>query len=649
MPTHQLNQFRLSGVGFFTSQLMTNGKILAFEFFSGRCYIIEPNEYGSYRSPRVRRVQDLPFTQLYGPISIANNGDVIVHCGEYGTSHMGYTQIFNPETEKWTFYNEVIANHSLALMSPNGTVWGAKRLPPNALPTSGQTITYSSNNDPTAAMNLSPGYASSTEACHAMLPNGNAAIFEFSYPQQIPGNPAYVGQLTLDETTGSIFWGRSNLRTKMLNLPSRFREYSTVPGNDGRWCSTGDGPKGVVYEPGVLTYMARTNKLVLVSGNGGIFTMDVNSNGSFNIDSFARPAALPNTPNWSSTHNDGSIVDSKVSQTTYGGLVSGSSFGKTGQQIADTGILEFTARSGEDADTFRQMLRVPLLDSNYDTPAVFIRLKSNTEWVKFIYTGVTNVSNNSTLITLTGVSLAIWPGQVNWATSTNDQVCLGRPSYDSRDGCATFLPNGDLLFAAGAGTNGAEFFNTKCRLLKWNGVASVATNASDDTKSIIATAEYVGSLFPLPDGNIWCGFGIDSVIYEPTQDEAIPFANSIPIITSAPTSFAAGSRFSLAGNGLTGVHEGGYFSEDRSPRTNFPIVKLRNTVNNYVYYCVTRDFTYRGIKPGEFSSCNVHVPYTVPTGSYQMSVVVNAVSSAEMTVTVGGQAGGEPMFLNRKA
>lgn len=654
MPLFPVEQVKGQAVGFYTSQLLSNGKILAFELGVGKCYIIEPDEYGSYRSARVRRVQDLPFTQLYGPTTIANNGNLVVHCGEYGTSHLGYTQMFNPETEKWTSYNVEIANHSLALLAKDGTILGSKRLPPYAFPNAAVTYSVSSNNSSeyggSAAMSLNGGYRSGMETCQAMLPSDTANETNFAIAESHdPGQPAFLGQITYNESTGNIYWNRMNVTTQLRALYTSspwFREYSATVNNTGRWCSTGDGPGGVKYEPGVLVYMSKLGKIVQLAGNGGIYAWSLSS-GLIDASTTTRPATMPNTPLWS-INNSGSVEDYKLSLVSqHFGVASGSSVGVTGTQIATAGNFQFTATSADHAFSLIQRMRFTISGNTPGPASLWVRLNNNTEWVKFLYTSVDDW-NSTAVVTARGVTLAAWPGQVSVNVTSTSQVSDTRPSYDSRDGCATFLPNGDVLFAAGTPPTPQEGFNGNCRLLKWDGTSNVAAEVAADSSSTFNASEYVGSLFPLPDGTIWCGFGDFSKVYVPTTAEAIPLANSIPVITSAPTSFAAGSRFSLAGTGLTGVHEGGYWSEDKSPRSNFPIVRLRNLSNNYVYYCMTRDYTYRGIKPQQASSCNVHVPYAVPAGSYQMSVVVNGVSSAEMTVTVGGQSGGEPMFLNRK-
>lgn len=643
MPLYPVEQVRGQFLGFDTSQLLPNGKILAFSLAGGMCWIIEPDEYGSYRSARVRRVQDMPATSLYGPVTVTNNGNVIVHAGEYGSSIFGYTQMFDPETEQWTSYPTYLAKHSLALLSTDGTTWGEKRLAPNALPTAAQTFTVTSP-DGFTGLDLSGASRSGMEATHAMLPNGNVVIAESSSP----GQGSYLGEILFNTpTAGNITWRRQNMTFALSGLPRAFRETANNSNDSGRWCSTGDTVRGVTYEPGVLTYMAKLGKVVLVAGNGCLYTWARLGNGDLDFNSLARPAVLPNTKLWNVSNNNSSVVDDKVSLTTYCGVVSDVSLGFNAQQFVSIGSLQFTAMNAGDAGTVWKLLQWRLDGTLPDASAVFVRLSGNTEWVKFLYTGVSYTTGSST-VTVTGLSLARWPGKTNVIISPGDQVSLDRPSYDSRDGCATFLPNGDLMLLAGAGGNSAEGFNSRCRLLKWDGASGWAVEVAEDVTSTFVGGEYAGSLFPLPDGSIWCGFGSNTKVYVPTTAEATPLANSIPVITSAPTSFAAGSRFSLAGTGLTGVHEGGYFSEDRSPRTNFPIVKLRNATSNYVYYCMTRDFTYRGINPGQASSCNVIVPYTVPPGTYQMSVVVNGVSSSEMTVTVGGQSGGEPMFLNRK-
>jgi hypothetical protein len=632
-----VSQIAGQGVEFDTSQLMSNGKVLLLKYSSGICYIFEPDEYGSYRNGRVRRTMDIPQTALYGPITVANNGNVVVHVGEYGTSTLGWTSVFNPETERWYEYPAKVSAHSLALLASDGTVFGDKRLAPNALPTAAET--YVQNNPlglPTPVMGQYKGFA---ECSAVMMPGGQVAVIESiagNYDTQVP----YYGQLTFNSpSAGEISYQRTDCSTLLGTVNNTWWR---LPNSNARrrWCSVGEPINGIDYEPGVLTYMAKIQKLVLVSGVGALFTMPVTASGA-DPSSLARPATMPNTPLWAST-NTGSVVDGQLSLITHLGVVHSASAGKTGAQVATDGTLTLQCVTAADANLAQQQ-------ASFATH-LFVRLASNTKWVKFAYTSATWAGGSATTVVLNGVSLPSWPG-ASWDGTTlavGDQACLGRPSYDNRDGAATFLPNGDLIFTGGAVTTAFEAFNGGFRVLKWDGSTATAVETAADSTSAFPLSEFIGCMFPLPDGTIWFGYGPYSKVYVPTTAESVPLSNSLPVITTAPTSIAAGGRFSLLGAGLSGVHEGGYFSEDRSPRTNFPIVRLTNNVSGLVHWCMTRDFTYRGINPGQPSSCNVIVPYTVPAGTYTMNVIVNGVASANRTITVDNQSGGEPMFLNWK-
>lgn len=69
------------------------------------------------------------------------------------------------------------------------------------------------------------------------------------------------------------------------------------------------------------------------------------------------------------------------------------------------------------------------------------------------------------------------------------------------------------------------------------------------------------------------------------------------------------------------------YGDDCSPATNYPIVRLRNTLTNKVYYCRTYSFSTLGVATGaSLQSARFTLP-NLPYGDYDLCVIANGISS----------------------
>ncbi len=619
-----LNYDNAGGPYYGVTMLLPNGKVLTWG--NGTAWVLSPDAYGSYVTGSWRRVQDMPFTQQAGPALVLNNGKLLVTCGEYGTSYFSNTQLFDPETERWTAYpNTPVARHAFGLMFDDGSVYGnvsgPRYIPANSLPT--QTASYQVLANLLLANDLLFEGGQLVEGVAALTPGGFFVTAETNLNK--PNTVSHALGSVAKENATLLRYERRSALTRLGELPNWWR----LPPNNlkARWTSIGvedqqpsqlaAGAASVWYEPGAMCFMPKIGKVVLVDGVGSILTITPNLSPDLMLPTLTRAATMPlDPPSAANTFT-----------TAYNfGVVDSSDRGKTAPQIASQGTLTVSTGLYTGVDSLVQLWNIKP-NKNF-----YVRCASNTKFMRFSYDTATAVGtntfrfNNVTTRTYSGAS---WDGTV---TETGGEVTFYRPILTNMDQGVAILPNGNLLIAAGTGDGG---FNTRGWVATWDGVQPVAQIVGESESGAF-------QLLPLPDGTVLHG-GV--YIYVPTTAERTPSPSAIPTITSAPSAIAAGGRFTLAGTQLTGIHQGGYFSEDYTPHTNIPIVRLTGS-DQRVWFCSTRDYSYRGIEPGRASTCNVTVPFDVPAGTYGMEVVVNGCPSASRPITITPQAHGEATFIN---
>ena len=99
------------------------------------------------------------------------------------------------------------------------------------------------------------------------------------------------------------------------------------------------------------------------------------------------------------------------------------------------------------------------------------------------------------------------------------------------------------------------------------------------------------------------------------------------IATITPHHTAAGDYYLLKGTQLNGLSQANMFGDDCATATNYPLVRLRNTATNAVYFCRTYHFSTMGVATGaSLQSTRFRLP-SIPCGEYDLCVIANGIRS----------------------
>jgi len=611
-------------------QLLPTGSVLATSY--QKCFILDPDIMGGYDHSNWRRIADIPYDAMYGTVSVLNSGKIAVYAGEYGSSlfNRDKVQIFDPTTETWTFIVPAFLScHSSTNLTDDGRILG---IPEEA---SLAQVGFNNRNSymyPADGSFTNPVISSTftwnrNESGLVTLPDGRFVNFDWGTFQGGKIIRTLRPINTAENVANGSFAGDGTVvSTDMSTTLNTFIDYRS---RLACWTSVGIA---ITYEVGPAAWMPKIKKVVFVSGQGWILTYNPNT------EVLEKPAELGMDPK--STDPLSSSIFLGTSVFSY----------QSAAQIVSNGT----------ASTFQ--LRVnPLFNdialglnsgiTNNNNKIVFIRVINNTQFVALSYTLATYDANTN-ICTLSGISLSKTQGSLLAPIVAGDEVCWGRPSYIVQDGAGTFLPNGDLFMIGmaeqlSAGNN----FDGLGRYLKWDGVTQIATPVTNDVTSKAQALGFAIQLFNLPDGTIFCKESSNlnnfkfNRIYTPTPTEAIPFTGARPVVNYFPEIVMRNQICTLFGSQLNGLHEGGIYGDDGSPRSNFPIVRLKNRTNGFVYTCRTYDYTYRGIGENRVSQASVEISSNVPDGEYEMTTVAGGVASLPKIILVGA-AMGDVTYVN---
>ena len=581
--------------------LLTNGKVLALSL-GLVAHILEPDRKGKYQAGTWRRIADPPFEMLYGAIYTQNDGKVVFDGGEIGFN----AGVFDPVTETWT-------SSTYSFHRPHGLL-----------------------NDGTPVFGTGDLV---DEVSMILLPDGRLLSFG-------KGTDTKVHIRATDGT-----YSRPDQASALAAFPEDIRNGQTAARGVARnWTSRAGY---VNYELGAAVWMNKISKAVLVGGDGFMYTYDPATS------TLARPCAI----GWSSTSNRhllGTIRSANNGQTL-------ATVGAAGTIILDTtlalasNVNEFVTAVNAAAATAQIKRAITVVTS--EGSSFFQMAMPSYSSAALPFATFDSVANTLTIKVTPGFGIH---GSTVTSTvlSTGMSVYWGNPTLRAMDAGAAVLPNGDLFIVCGSENYAGGDFPGYTQFMVWDGTSTPPVPVSGG-ECINPSFEY--EPFPLPDGTIMVpttNLGVSSAnffpgttagtggtlyrLYTPTVGEATPISGSRPALTSFPTTVDQGGQYVIAGTGLTGVNEGGYFGDDRNPRTNFPIIRFTSTANGDIYYGRTWDFSYRGINPGQASTCRVQVP-NMPSGTYDVHVITNGVPSATaVSVAVGSPlvAGTSPTLIN---
>ena len=237
---------------------------------------------------------------------------------------------------------------------------------------------------------------------------------------------------------------------------------------------------------------------------------------------------------------------------------------------------------------------------------------------KVFYVG----GNTNTAIYTPGATVSS-PG--SWVASAN--IPNGQGAVDAP---AAMMVNGKILCALGpvGGFNGPTSFYE----YDYTADSFTQVGAPGGGTTYGGSAPFGTSMLDLPDGTVlFVGGQNSSSLYIYTPDST-PLAAGKPVINSISEN--ADGTYHLTGIGLNGISEGAAYGDDEQMDSNYPLVRMTNTVSGNVYYArafnrsSTSVMTSNRVLTTEFA-----LPQNLPAGSYSLVTLANGNPSAPTNFT----------------
>ncbi len=93
-------------------------------------------------------------------------------------------------------------------------------------------------------------------------------------------------------------------------------------------------------------------------------------------------------------------------------------------------------------------------------------------------------------------------------------------------------------------------------------------------------------------------------------------------------------RTRLAGSKFNGASQDNAYGDDFQDATNYPLIRFVSTSTGQVYYARTHDHSTMAVGYQGPTYTHVDIPASIPTGGYNMQIVVNGISSANYLVAI---------------
>ncbi|HXT12756.1 MAG TPA: hypothetical protein VN873_14435 [Candidatus Angelobacter sp.] len=235
---------------------------------------------------------------------------------------------------------------------------------------------------------------------------------------------------------------------------------------------------------------------------------------------------------------------------------------------------------------------------------------------KAIFFGATS---NNLIYTPSGTSAhGTWTQAPSFST-------VGTNAQGMSDAPACMMPNGKILVSTGPMAS----FNSTISFFEYDYLANTFTQVSGPPGNGTNAATYYTKFLQLPDGTVLWNFGSPQ-LYNYTPD-GIPLAQGKPIINRIVPN--ADGSYHLTGYGLNGISAGAAYGDDAQMDSNFPLVRLANSVGQ-IYYARTYGWTSTGVMTSNVEvSTEFALPPSLPAGTYSLAAVANGIASDPVPFT----------------
>jgi hypothetical protein len=192
--------------------------------------------------------------------------------------------------------------------------------------------------------------------------------------------------------------------------------------------------------------------------------------------------------------------------------------------------------------------------------------------------------------------------------------------YGINDAPAAMMVNGKILCDVGNPTN----YNEPSHFFEYDPVANSFSQVNGPTGTSDDVPPYYGIMLDLPDGTVLYSDTL-TILYD-YQPSGSTLAAGQPTITGISEN--ADGSYTLTGTLLNGISEGASYGDDAQMNSNYPLVRVTNSVGN-VYYERTYNWRSTGVMTGSAPETTLFTNSAgLPPGTYSLVVVANGISSA---------------------
>src|SRR5215472_16223369 len=200
----------------------------------------------------------------------------------------------------------------------------------------------------------------------------------------------------------------------------------------------------------------------------------------------------------------------------------------------------------------------------------------------------------------------------------------------SNDCPAALVPNGKVLFTAAQFLNNnwgspVLFFEYDPSSNTIGQAPTPPNNASFPYPGAANAGIYWSRMMLLPTGQVLFSASSSNVqVYTPDGGPQDAWRPTISSVTPHGVIFT--DYILVQGTQLNGLSQANIYGDDCYPATNYPLVRLTNTVTHEVFYCRTHDFSTMGVATGpSLQSCRFTA--TIPDGVYDLRIIANGIPS----------------------
>lgn len=199
--------------------------------------------------------------------------------------------------------------------------------------------------------------------------------------------------------------------------------------------------------------------------------------------------------------------------------------------------------------------------------------------------------------------------------------------YGVADGPAAILPDGNVLVMA---SNISPCFKPPSKFYEFNGTT---LTAAPNPPNAPVDSSYYGRMVVLPNGGhvLFTDGSSDVEVYVPKGSAKSAW---LPTVTSFPPIVTRGKSYVVKGTQFNGLSGGAAYGDDAQAATNFPLIRITNTLTGNVYYAMTKNFSTAVATGATTVSTTFVAPSSMDTGLCTLEVVANGLSSGLFPITV---------------